>query len=121
MANPYYLGVSPDEALGDSPRFWYALRRNEDGELFFVRSDQLIDNEGYFLNQPGAPEDDFEDFEPGVDYLDGIDSEHEAVYPNMFYPQYKWDNRGLFYFVDADGMLIVRINKSYAYPTGISS
>ena len=35
MANSnYYLGRSPEDTLGDSPRYWYALRRNEDGELF---------------------------------------------------------------------------------------
>lgn len=121
MASPYYLGTSPDEALGTSPRYWYAMRRNIDGELFFVRSDQLIDGESYILNEPGPPEDDFEAFQPGTDYLDGIDAEHEEVHPNMYYPQYKWDNRGLFYFIDSDGNLIVRINKSYSYPSGISS
>ena len=45
MPSPYYLGQSPDEALGDSPRYWYALRRNDDGELFLLRSDQLKDKD----------------------------------------------------------------------------
>jgi len=43
MSANYYLGTTPIESLGDSPRYWYALRRNEDGELFLVRSDQIID------------------------------------------------------------------------------
>lgn len=122
-ANPstYYLGTTPIESLGESPRYWYALRRNIDGELFLVRSDQLIDNDAYELNIPGPPEEDFTDFEIGIDYLDGIDEEHELVDANMFYPQYKWDDRSVFYYVDNNGMLVVRVNKGYSYPTGISS
>ena len=121
MASNYYLGVTPTEALGDSPRYWYALRRNEDGELFFVRSDQILDKDAYQLNIPGEPEQNFEDFESGVNYFDGIDEDHELVYENMFYPQYKWDDKSLFYYIDEEGSFIVRINRGYSYPSGISS
>ena len=117
----YYLGRSPEETLGDSPRYWYALRRNEDGELYIVRSDQVIDTDAYQLNIPGPPEENFEDFEPGVDFFDGVDVEHESVYDNMYYPQYRWDNRSIFYYVDAEGLLVQRINQGYSYPTGIST
>ena len=117
----YYLGRSPEETLGDSPRYWYALRRNEDGELYIVRSDQVLDKEAYQLNIPGPPEENFEDFEPGVDFFDGIDAEHEPSYNNMYYPQYRWDNRSIFYYVDAEGLLIQRINQGYVYPSGIST
>jgi hypothetical protein len=120
-SSTYYLGTTPTEGLGNSPRYWYALRRNEDGELFLVRSDQIIDRDAYELNIPGPPEEDFDNFIVGTDYLDGIDVEHELVKENMFYPQYKWDDRSLFYYVDNEGMFIVRINKGYAYPDGISS
>lgn len=121
MTSPYYLGTTPDQQLGQSTRYWYALRRNEDGELFLVRSDQLVDGDSYFLNIPGPPEEDFQDFQAGIDYLDGIDTEHEPVHENMYYPQYRWDNRPLFYYIDSNGMLVQRLNKSYAYPSGISS
>ena len=43
----YYLGRDPVETLGQSPRYWYALRRNDDGELYIVRSDQVSDKEAY--------------------------------------------------------------------------
>ena len=120
-SSTYYLGTTPTEGLGNSPRYWYALRKNEDGELFLVRSDQIIDRDAYELNIPGPTEEDVDDFESGVDFLDGIDEEHEPVKENMFYPQYRWDDRSLFYYVDNEGMFIVRINKGYSYPTGISS
>ena len=121
ISSPYYLGTTPSESLGDSPRYWYALRRNQDGELFFVRSDQLIDRDAYELNIPGPDSEDFVDFSAGTDYFDGIDTNHEPVKENMVYPQYKWDDRSLFFYVDDEGMLVVRINKGYSYPPGISS
>lgn len=121
MANAYYLGRTPEEVLGNSPRYWYALRRNEDGELFLVRSDQVLDTDSYELNIPGPPEEDFIDFVVGTDYLDGIDTTHEKPKENMYYPQYRWDSRSLFYYIDDEGMFTVRINRGYSYPDGISS
>jgi hypothetical protein len=120
-ASNYYLGRDPIDTLGQSPRYWYALRRNQDGELFIVRSDQLTDKDAYEINIPGDPADNFEDFEPGVDFFDGIDAEHQPEFENMFYPQYRWDDRSIFYYVDSQGQLIQRINQGYTYPTGTSS
>jgi hypothetical protein len=117
----YYLGRDPIETLGDSPRYWYALRRNQDGELFIVRSDQITDKESYEINIPGDPTENFENFIPGTDFLDGIKADHEPEDENMYYTQYRWDDRSIFYYVDAQGMLVQRINQGYSYPTGISS
>lgn len=121
MSSNYYLGTTPTENLGDSPRYWYALRRNADGELFIVRSDQLTDFTSYDINIPGDPAENFEDFEPGIDYFEGIDADHEPEYDNMYYTQYRWDDRSIFYYVDAEGQLVQRIFKSFIYPDGISS
>lgn len=120
MPSNYYLGTSPDEALGDSPRYFYAIRRNEDGELFLVRSDQAKDKDSIEINFPGGLDGNFEDFEAGVDFFEGIDTEHNRVYENMKYTQYRWDNRSMLYYVDDEGHLVQRINYSYTYPTGTS-
>jgi|SRR5210317_1783649 len=120
-SSTYYFGQNPDNALGDSPRYFYAVRRNEDGELFLLRSDQLKDKDSIDLNIPGPPEETFEDLEPGIDYFDGVDVDHEKVYDNLFYTQYKWDNRSILYYVDSNGMLVQRINQNYEYPDGISN
>lgn len=120
MSN-YYLGTSPADALGDSPRYWYALRRNEDGELFLLRSDQLKDKDSIELNIPGPPEENFEDFEPGVDYFDGIGDDHEVAYDNLVWVQYRWDDRNMLYYIDSEGRLVQRINQGYSYPEGVSS
>jgi hypothetical protein len=121
MSSTYYLGTSPIEALGDSPRYFYGLRRNDHGELFFVRSDQLADIGDVTINEPGSLADTFQDFEAGVDYFDGIDIDHEILYESMKYPQYKWDNRSLFFYIDSQGQLVIRINRGYTYPVGISA
>jgi len=117
----YYLGRDPVETLGASPRYWYALRRNADGELFVVTSDQVTDKDTYVINLPGDPTENFEDFEPGIDYFEGVDEDHEKIFDNMKYTQYRWDDRLLFYYVDSEGNLVQRIFKGYTYPTGISS
>lgn len=120
MSN-YYFGRTPIETLGDSPRYWYALRRNDDGELFLVRSDQLTDKDSYEINIPGAPGGNFEDFEAGIDFFEGVDEDHQLQYANMFYTQYRWDDRSIFYYIDDEGRLAQRINVGYEYPEGISS
>lgn len=121
MSSNYYIGTSPEEALGDSPRYFYAIRRNDDGELFLIRSDQLRDKSSIDLNRPGDPSENFEDFEPGVDYFEGVDEEHELEYDNMFWTQYRWDDRNMLYYVNNEGVLVQRINQDFTYPEGISS
>jgi hypothetical protein len=120
MSN-YYLGRTPTETLGESPRYWYALRRNDDGELFIVRSDQLTDDTSYEINLPGDNNDNFEDFEAGVDFFEGRDDDHEIIYPNLYYTQYRWDDRSIFYYVDSEGRLVQRVFAGYTYPEGVSS
>jgi hypothetical protein len=121
MSANYYLGTTPESALGNSPRYFYAMRRNDDGELFFVRSDQLTDKDQIELNSPGSIEENFEDFEPGIDFFEGITIDHNFAYDNLVWPQYKWDNRSLLFYVNEQGQLVIRINQNYAYPNGISS
>jgi hypothetical protein len=121
MSANYYLGTTPIESLGDSPRYWYAIRRNADGELFLFRSDQLKDKDSIELNIPGEPENNFEDFEPGIDFFEGIATDHEVEYKNLVWVQYRWDNRNMLYYIDNEGRLTQRINQGYVYPTGTSS
>jgi hypothetical protein len=121
MPSTYYLGTSPTEALGDSPQFFYGMRRNDDGELFLIRSDQLRDFDAVEINNPESVDETFDDFEAGVDYFDGVDADHDIVYSGLKYTQYKWDDRSIFYYVDSNGNLVMRINKGYNYPDGTSS
>jgi hypothetical protein len=120
-AGSYYFGEDPDKRLGDSPRYFYGLRKNENGSLFMIRSDQSKDKETVQINNLGLEDDNFNDFEVAVDFTEGVDVNHNPVYPNLRYPQYRWDSRNVLYYIDSEGNLRIRLNQGYTYPQGISS
>ena len=121
----YYIGTSPTDVIGSFiKRYFYGLRRNDDGELFLIQSDQLAggDENIVVINDLGVAEESYQDFEEGIDFLSGINEDHEIVYNNLRYPQFKWDNRSLTYFIDPnDGQFIQRLSEKYVYPENISS
>ena len=118
----HYIGNTPESIInGFIKRYYYGLRRNDDGELFLIRVDQLSGEGTAVINDIGVGENNFPDFEEGIDYLEGIDADHDIVYENLRYPQIKWDGRLLTYYIDpTDGQFIVRISEDYAYPENIS-
>lgn len=118
--NNYYLGQDPQTRLGDTPRFFYGLRKNENGSLFLQRSDQLKANESIDVNNLGEESGNFTDFEIGVDFLEGIDVNHNPVFDNLKYQQYRWDDRAIFYYIDEDGQLVARVNNGHTYDNGAS-
>jgi hypothetical protein len=121
----YYIGTSPTDVIDSFiKRYFYGLRRNEDGELFLMKSDQLAggDENIVVINNIGIAGENYLDFEEGIDFLSGIDENHDKLYDNVRYPQFKWDSRSLTYFIDpSDGQFIQRLSQAYVYPTNISS
>ena len=121
----HYVGNTPQDVLaGIIKRYLYGLRRNIDGELYLIRSDQLSVAEGnsVVINDIGEEVENFPDFEEGIDFLDGIDEDHNVVYDNLRYPQLKWEGRSLTYFIDPDtGEFVLRVSEGYDFPEGISS
>jgi len=115
----YYIGGELDQTalLGEgNPRFFYALRRDEAGLLYFAKIDQLKDTDTVIVNLPGSNNDNYENFQYGVDYFDGrLESDHSRPYPNLYWDQYRWDNRNCYYYINNNGELIVRINSAYTY------
>lgn len=118
MSN-FYVGNQPESVVSpDYPRFFYALRREEDGTLWFTQVDTLIDTSSTQINRPGASEDDYNDFETGVDFFDGRDGDtHVRLYPNLYFDEYRWDQRAINYFIDANGEFIAYINQGIEYNT----
>lgn len=115
----YYIGqVSIQDLLGaNNPRYFYGLRRDDAGMLFFVKLDQLTDDSNIIINDPGLTENDFTDFEYGVDFFDGrLELDHSRPYTNLHWDQYRWDNRNMFYYINDNGEFVVRVNKQYDYP-----
>jgi len=121
----YYIGTSPSEVLnGFIKRYFYGLRRNDDGELFLIRIDQLQGGEGasVVINDLGEASENFPDFEEGIDFLEGIDAEHNIQYDNLRYQQMKWEGRALLYYIEPEtGHFVQRISEAYTYPEGVSS
>lgn len=114
----YYIGqVNIQDILGqNNPRFFYALRRTDDGTLYFEKLDQLTATETITVNIAGPAADNFEDFEYGVDYFDGrLAEDHSRPFPNLKFDQYRWDNRNMYYYINDNGELVARINQVYNY------
>jgi hypothetical protein len=119
----YFIGITPSD-INQSfiKRYLYGLRRNEDGELFFISIDQLgTDDDEIVINEIGTGDENYPFFEEGIDFLEGITIDHEIEYPNLRYPQLKWDNRFLSYYVDVNGRLSIKINRNHVYEEGIST
>jgi hypothetical protein len=114
----YYIGQTAiADLLGaDNPRYFYALRRTDDGLLYFGKVDQIKDDAQVTVNIAGSNENNFESFEYGVDYFDGrLESDHSRPFPNLYFDQYRWDNKNCYYYINNNGELVVRINKAYPY------
>jgi hypothetical protein len=120
MNNNYVLGNDPQTRLGDTPRFFYGLRKNENGSLFLQRSDQLKANESIEINNLGEESGNYNDFEIGVDFFEGIDVNHNPAFENLKYQQYRWDDRAIFYYIDDDGQLVAKVNNGHTYDLGAS-
>jgi hypothetical protein len=118
--NNYYLGQDPQTRLGDTPRFFYGLRKNENGSLFLQRSDQLKANESISVNNLGEESGNYTDFEIGVDFFEGIDVNNNPTFENLKYQQYRWDDRAIFYYIDEEGQLVARVNNGHTYDNGAS-
>ena len=117
----YYAGqTNIADILGsDNPRYFYALRRDEQGLLYFAKIDQLKDTGTIIINNPGLNENDFSDFEYGVDFFDGrLDEDHSRPYENLYFDQYRWDNKNIFYYINDNGEFVVRVNETFPYPPG---
>jgi len=121
----HFIGTTPEQiSSGFIKRYFYGLRRNDDGELFLVRVDQMQggDENVTIINDLGPSVENFPDFEEGIDFLEGIDIDHNIVYDNLRYQQIKWDARSLLYYVEpGTGQFVQRISEAYTYPEGASS
>lgn len=115
----YYIGATNiGDILGqNNPRYFYALRRDEEGLLFFAKIDQLKDTSTIQINEPGFSEDDFNNFAYGVDFFDGRDAEDRSrQFKNLKWDQYRWDNKNISYYINDNGEFVVRVNQSFEYP-----
>lgn len=117
MSQTYYVGA-PDlsSMLGEGNiRYFYGLRRDAEGNIFLSKVDQVLGDDVVTVNIAGPFDDNFNDFEFGVDFFDGTLDDKTRPYPNLYFDQYKWDERNIYYYINENGELVARINKKYDY------
>ena len=121
MSTNYFFGRDANEILGGNPRYFYGLRRTDNGELFLAKVDQTSPTDSVQINVPGNSTGNYTNFDVGQDFYEGRDVYHNLVFENLNYEQYKWDDRSVYYYVNDEGELVVRINQKYTYDENSSS
>jgi hypothetical protein len=119
MSTNYIFGNPQEDQLGNNTKYFYGLRRTDAGDLYIAKVNQLSKTDSVTINNGGTSDNNMPDFQGGVDFHEGRDVNHNLAYSNLNYEQFRWDDRNIFYYIDADGQLVARINATYTYPTGV--
>lgn len=115
-----FLGLGIQDLVNQTNnRYFYGLRRTDDGDLYIQKLDQLSGTDSMQINKEGDPANNYEDFNEGEDFFEGRNVNHERVYLNLNYEQFRWDNRNINYYIDDDGNLVAKVNQGHTYPTGV--
>jgi hypothetical protein len=111
-----YIGGSPENDSVKKNRFFYGLRRADDGTLYLGRFDSQSGADTLVINTSGSDNENYTDFEFGVDFVEGRDPDtHELVYPNLNYEQFRWDDKILSYYINDEGELVLKFgNRTYS-------
>lgn len=102
-------------------RYFYGLRRTDEGELWLGKVDQMTPGDSVTINNPGAITENFDGWSEGQEFFDGRDVNHDRLYANLKYEQFRWDSINVTYYINAEGELVMRINHpidgyNYTYP-----
>jgi len=117
-----YIGQSPDAIRAEiKNRYFYGLRRTDEGEVFLGKVDSMDPNGSIQINKPGVNTNDYTGYEAGADFFEGRDIHHELIYENLNYEQYRFDDASLWYYIDSEGELVVSVNKQVTYDNNSSS
>jgi hypothetical protein len=94
----------------------HALRRDEDGMLYYTIARSTEDDVFDFHRTDG---EEYTDFLQGTEYIEETQGATKAYSndPDDKYQQFRFDFRRLTYFVDNEGYLVARLNKSYDHTT----
>ena len=97
---------------GGQDRYFYGLRRTDEGELYIGKVDQLSANDPITINLPGNVDDNYKDFDQGYDFYEGRDLNHSKPFVNLKYEQFRWDDVNLNYYINDEGEFVVRLNSN---------
>lgn len=117
-----YIGFTPDQFYSTTTkRFFYGLRRTDEGELFAGKVDQLKKTDSLNINKPGDPAENFNNFQEDQDFFEGRNVKHNLIYENLNYEQFRWDNANINYYVNDEGELVAKVNQPHTYDNNSSS
>jgi len=94
----------------------HALRRDQDGMLYYTVARSTEDVVFDFHRTDGS---EYTDFLQGEEYIDATPNvpKEYSNHPADKYQQFRFDFRRLTYFIDSDGYLVARLNKTYDHNT----
>ena len=117
MANNFNLGHSPEFFLNQTARYFYGMSRTDDWFIKITKVNLDSDLEPVSISDATGTYDNFEE---GVDFFEGVDGTSKMPnYSGMNFEQYKWSADDLYYYVDANGILSVRVDTPYNYSFGV--
>ena len=97
---------------GVKDRYFYGLRRTDEGELYIGKVDQLSANDPVTINLPGNIDDNYKEFDQGYDFYEGRDLNYSKPFKNLKYEQFRWDDVNLNYYINDEGEFVVRLNSN---------
>lgn len=119
----YYIGRNLDSYNKREERYFYGLKRDDvTGFITIdkVNLDKSLDTiELVNLDNLTGEKTVYENLQEGIDFFEGRSVDHELKYDGLNYEQYKWSSDDLYYYIDSQGQLVVRINSPYNYPEGV--
>jgi len=93
----------------------HALRRDADGMLWYTKARSTEDAVFDFHREDG---EEYTDFLQGTEYVTADAGDKKLTNdPDDKYQQFHFDFRNLTYFIDDDGYLVARLNKTYDHTT----
>ena len=93
----------------------HALRRDSEGMLWYTKA-RSTENEVFDFHRLDG--EAYEDFLQGTEYVTANAGARAASNdPDDKYQQFRFDFRNLTYFIDDDGYLVARLNKTYDHTT----
>lgn len=104
-----------------SKKHFYGLLRNDDGEIFFTKVNASDPDAVLTVNFPGDPKDNYPNFEFGDDFYEGRNAQHNIVYKNLAFEQFRFHDMNGYYYINEEGELVFKHNRPHTYEEGTSS
>ena len=94
----------------------HALRRDADGMLWYTKARSTEENAVFDFHREDGEQ--YTDFLQGVEYVTADAGAKKLTNDtDDKYQQFRFDFRNLTYFIDDDGYLVARLNKTYDHTT----